>query len=81
MSTVDDDVDVPDRWEDWPFEARAYVLAEANSAVELRESINSIVGMPNDEFESDNALSLTKSEAAQILMALGGPNGSEETDV
>lgn len=74
-----DGVDVTENWEEWPFEARAYVLAEANTAVELRESINDIVGMPNEDIMQDQALNLTKSEAARILMALGGPHGDEVT--
>lgn len=76
---MSENVDVPDDWRDWPFEARAYVLAEANTAEELRKEINSIVGMSND-FEKNKALNLKKDEAAQILMALGGPNGLEASD-
>ena len=72
-------VNVPEGWEDWPFEARAYVLAEANTAVDLREAINDIVGMPNDDIMQDQALNLRKDEAAKILMALGGPTNGEVT--
>ena len=70
-------VTVPDEYEDWPFDARRFVLAEANTAVELREEVNAIVGLSNDEFESDQAGSFTKDQLAAVLMALGGPQGGD----
>ena len=76
---MSENIDLPDDWQDWPFEARAYVLAEANTAEDLRKEINGIVGMSND-FETNKALNLKKDEAAQILMALGGPDGLEGSD-
>ena len=66
-------IDVPDEFDDWPYDARSFVLAEANSAVELREEVNSLVGLSSEEFDSDNAASFTKEELAELIMALGGP--------
>ena len=71
------DVDVPDEYEAFPFEAKRFVLAEANTAVEIRRAINNIVGLPNEGLESDSASNLTKEELAAILMALGGPQGAD----
>jgi hypothetical protein len=71
------DVDVPDEYEAFPFEAKRFVLAEANTVVEIRRAINNIVGLPNDEIESDHANSFTKEELAAILMALGGPQDGD----
>jgi hypothetical protein len=68
-------VTVPDEFESWPFEARRFVLAEANGADDLRRAVNDIVGLPNDHQE-DNAASFTKDELAAVLMALGGPEGA-----
>lgn len=67
------EIAVPDEFDDWPFDARRFVLAEANTAVELRDGINAIVGLSNDDYESDNAGQFTKDELAALLMALGGP--------
>lgn len=66
-------VDVPDEFDEWPFEARRFVLAEANDAKTLREAINGIVGLPNEKYRGDNAGQFTKEQLAAILMALGGP--------
>jgi len=71
------DVDVPDEYEEFPFEAKRFVLAEANTVVEIRREINNIVGLPNEGLESDSASNLTKEELAAILMALGGPQGAD----
>ena len=67
------DIEVPDEYEEFPFEAKRFVLAEANTVVEIRRAINNIVGLPNEGLESDSASNLTKEELAAILMALGGP--------
>jgi len=71
------DVDVPDEYEEFPFEAKRFVLAEANTVVEIRREINNIVGLPNEGLESDSASNLTKEELAAILMALGGPQEAD----
>ncbi|WP_114578553.1 hypothetical protein [Saliphagus sp. LR7] len=76
MSVDTDGADVPDEWEDWPFDARAYVLAEANNAIDLRREIEDIVGMePIEEADNGKAGQFTKAQLAMILMALGGPGG------
>jgi len=69
------ELDVPPEYEEWPFEARRYVLAEANTALELREEIDGIVGLNSETEGSDSVLQFTKDEAAAVLMALGGPQG------
>jgi len=71
------DVDIPDEYEEFPFEAKRFVLAEANTVVEIRREINNIVGLPNEGLESDSASNLTKEELAAILMALGGPQEAD----
>ncbi|WEL29817.1 hypothetical protein [Haloferax volcanii] len=73
VDVEDCEVTVPDEFGEWPHDAKRFVLAEANSAIDLRVEINNIVGLSNDEFRSDNASSFTKEELAGILMALGGP--------
>jgi hypothetical protein len=65
-------VTVPEEYEEWPFEARRFVLAEANDTVALRRKIEEIVGLPHEDVE-DNAGQFTKDELAAVLMALGGP--------
>lgn len=66
-------IDVPAEYDDWPHDARAFVLAEANTAVDLREEINSLVGFTSEDLESDSAAQFTKEELAELIMALGGP--------
>jgi len=63
---------IPDEADEWPHEARAFVLAEANTAADLRQEIDSIAGMSNDA-DSDAPDRFTKGELAQIVLALGGP--------
>jgi len=63
---------IPDEADEWPHEARAFVLAEANTAKELRQEIDSLAGMPNDA-DDDKAGAFTKDELAQLVLALGGP--------
>ena len=62
---------VPNSYEEWPHDARAFVLAEANTAEDLRREIDSLAGMTYDS--DDNPSGFTKDELAQIVMALGGP--------
>lgn len=69
-------LDVPDEYEDWPFEARAFVLAEANTSAELRQEIDSLAGMEHDP-DADAHQQFTNDELAQIVMALGGPQESD----
>jgi hypothetical protein len=68
---------LPDEAEEWPFEAKRSAVASANSAAEIREDIDTIVGL-RSEWAETGALSFTKHEAAAILLALGGPNGGED---
>ena len=68
-------VEVPDEFDEWPFEARAFVLAEANTALDLRQEIDSLSGMEHDS-DSDKANQFTKEELSQIVMALVGPQES-----
>jgi len=63
---------VPDEADEWPHEARAFVLAEANTAADLRQEIDSLAGMTNDA-DDDKAAAFTKDELAQLVLALGGP--------
>jgi predicted alpha-1,6-mannanase (GH76 family) len=67
------DLTVPDRFGEWPHDARRFVLAEANTAAEIRAEIDSVVGLDSTSWEDQTALSLTKGEAAAILLALKGP--------
>lgn len=66
-------LNIPDEYDDWPHDARRFVLAEANSAVALREEINSLAGLSSDEYKSDNAGAFTKDQLAMLVIALGGP--------
>ncbi|WP_435075930.1 hypothetical protein [Halococcus sp. AFM35] len=68
-------LDVPDEFDDWPFEAKAFVLAEANTTAELRKEICGLAGLSFDGMESDKAGQFTKDEMATLVMALGGPDG------
>lgn len=63
---------IPDEADEWPHEARAFVLAEANTAADLRQEIDSLAGMTNDA-DDDKAAAFTKDELAQLVLALGGP--------
>lgn len=63
---------IPDEADEWPHEARTFVLAEANTAAELRQEIDSLAGMTNDA-DDDKAAAFTKDELAQLVLALGGP--------
>ncbi|PHQ39071.1 hypothetical protein DJ69_08105 [Halorubrum persicum] len=69
-------LDAPDEYEDWPFEARAFVLAEANTATDLRREIDSLAGLEHDT-TMDTHQSFTNDELAQLVMALGSPQESE----
>jgi len=65
-------LDVPEEYDDWPYDARAFVLAEANTAQELRQEIDSLAGMEHEP-DADAPQAFTTDELAQIVMALGGP--------
>ncbi|QLH78643.1 hypothetical protein HZS55_15695 [Halosimplex rubrum] len=73
------DLDVPEKFEggDWPFEAKRYVLAEANTAADLRDEIDAMAGLPADEYPDNGAGRFTKDQLAAIVMALGGPRGAD----
>ena len=64
-------LDVPDEYDEWPHDARAFVLAEANTAQELRQEIDSLAGMEHKS-DADAPQAFTTDELAQIVMALGG---------
>lgn len=67
-------LEIPDEFDEWPFEAKRFVLAEANTVIDLREEIETIVGLSGRDMESHAAGSFTKEELAAIVLALGGPN-------
>jgi hypothetical protein len=67
------DLTVPDEFDEWPFEARAFVLAEANSARALREEICDHTGLSFDP-EDETPDRFTKDQLAVLVMALGGPD-------
>lgn len=71
------DVTVPDEFDEWPFDAKRFVLAEANTVAGLREAIDGIVGLDSDEWLGDSANQFTKDQLAAVLMALGGPERGE----
>jgi len=66
---------IPDEFEDWPFEARQFVLAEANDALSLRKELDSLAGLNSEDLQKDQAGQFTKVQLATVVMALGGPNG------
>jgi hypothetical protein len=70
-------IDVPEEFDEWPFDARRFVLAEANTAADLRREIDALAGMSSDGWEQDQPLRLTKDQAAALLMALGGAQGDD----
>jgi len=69
-----DPVAVPPEFDDFPHEARRFVLSQANDAADIRVAINNRVGLSNDDLEADRAGSFTKDELAAVLLALGGPD-------
>jgi len=71
------DLDVPDKYDDWPFDAKNFVLAEANTALELRHEIEALAGMEKTDEEGRAVSQFSKDEMATIVMALGGPRGEE----
>lgn len=70
---------VPDEAEEWPHDARRFVLAEANTTVDLRREIEDIVGLPHHDVSNGdgNAGQFTKEQLAAILLALGGPQDGD----
>jgi len=66
-------VDVPDEYQEFPFEAKRFVLAEANTAKDIRREIEAIVGLEAEDVSGRDASQFTKEQMAAILMALGGP--------
>lgn len=70
---ADGSLTVPDEADEWPHDARRFVLAEANGAEALRREINNIVGLQHDDYRGDNAGQFRKEEMAAIVLALGGP--------
>ena len=65
-------VDVPPEADEWEFEAKRFAISEANTAVEIREEIDGIVGL-GGHWDRDQAATFTKDELAMLLLALGGP--------
>ena len=70
-------VDVPPKADDWPFEAKRSAVSEANTAAEIREEIDDILGDSDPRwFEvGGDPGQFTKGELAMLLLALGGPQG------
>lgn len=64
---------VPDEADEWPHDAKRFVLAEANSAIELREEIDGIVGLDARDYGNGSAGQFTKEQLAAVVLALGGP--------
>ena len=65
-------VDVPPEADEWEFEARRFAISESNTAAEIREEIDDIVGLGGG-WKSNNAGAFRKDELALVLLALGGP--------
>ena len=65
-------VDVPPKADEWEFEARRFAISESNTAAEIREEIDGIVGL-GGHWDRDQASTFTKDELAMLLLALGGP--------
>ena len=68
-------IEVPAEFDEWPHDARRFVLAEANTGDDLRREIDALVGLETDIEGNGDTLQFTKDEAAAIVMALGGPQG------
>lgn len=68
-------LEIPDEFDEWPHDARSFVLAEANTMEDLRKEVDSIVGFSSEDHRSDTAGQFTKEEMATLVLALGGPNG------
>lgn len=64
---------VPDEADEWPHDAKRFVLAEANTAEDLRQEIDGIVGLEAEEYDGRSAAQFTKEQLAAIVLALGGP--------
>lgn len=69
------ELEVPDEFHDWPFDAKRFVLAEAKTVEDLREEIDSLVGLNHEEVDGRQAGQFRKDQLAAIVMALGGPQG------
>jgi len=67
---------VPDEFEEWPHETRSFVLAEANTVVDLRRELDSLAGITGTDYDNDNAVTFCAEELATIILALGGPQGA-----
>ena len=72
-------VHIPEQADVWEFEARRYAVAEANTASEIREEIDAIVGFDEPAWtQTDSGPDhFSKHELALLLLALGGPQGVE----
>ena len=70
-------VDVPPKADEWEFEARRFAISESNTAAEIREEIDDILGDSDPRwFEvGGDPGQFTKGELAMLLLALGGPQG------
>jgi len=68
-------LDVPEEFDEWPFEARSFVLAEANTAAELRQAICNHTGMSFEDVDDGHEGKFTKEQMAVLVRALGGPDG------
>ena len=64
---------VPDEADEWPHEARTVALEQRHSGAELREEIDSLVGMGHKSDDPQDPFYFDKSELAKIVLALGGP--------
>lgn len=64
---------LPDELDEWPHEARKFVLAESNTLEDLRIEMNALAGIPSDVASDPGDSSITKEEVAALILALGGP--------
>ena len=68
-------VTIPPKADDWQFEAKRFAVSEANTAAEIREEIDDILGDSDPRWVEIGGApgAFTKEELAMLLLALGGP--------
>ena len=71
-------LEVPEEFGEWPHEAKAFVLAEANETTDLRNEIHALAGIAGTVEDGTRANSFSKEQLANLIIALGGPQGGDE---
>lgn len=68
-------VDIPDKAEDWSFEAKAAAIKETNSGNDIRSEVDNLVGITDPSWEENKSQpgNFTKYELTLLLLALGWP--------